>query len=321
MSNMIYIGAEPAGTPGGAVTLWNELPYAGESMDVAPNYSESNNVGRTSRLPSAMTLESLNVEGSVNGDFAVTQAMETLIESVMANSLTVNASPPSDATAAYKDAKLGDTQITFSYLKVIDNTDGSKTYHLYKGCMVSEMTISSAESGSLTYSCTIIGQTRTVSTTVPSGTLTPAGAYKILTADKVIGLSTGTIEIATECYKGFTLTINSNAVGNVCIGTSGNKSIEMKNVSATLETTLKYKSDQFTPLFDAATEVAFHVSAKATDNSYWDADASRALVTSAPVNLPGKGEDFLLSATFTVLNDDTVDATLLKMGVDEANTP
>lgn len=317
MSNMIYIGAEA--TPGGAVTVWHELPYAGESVDVSPNYSESNNVGGTSRLPAAMTLESLNVEGSVNGDFAVVPAIETLIESLMANPWVVHATGgPTDATATYKDVKLGDLQKTFSYLKVIDDaTGGGKTYHLYKGCMVSEMTISSAESGALTYTASIIGQSRTVSATVPTGTLTAAGAYKILTADKVIKLSTGTIDMATECYKGFTLTINSNAVGNVCIGTQGNKSIDMKNVTATLETIVKYKTDEFTPLFDGQTEVALHVAAKAADNSYWDFDASRAIVTGAPVNLPGKGEDFLISASFTVLNDDTTDADLLKMGVDK----
>lgn len=317
MSNMIYIGEEA--TPGSAVTVWHELPYAGESMDVSPNYSESNNVGGTSRLPSAMTLESLNVEGSVNGDFAVVPAIETLLESLMANDWVIHATGgPTDATAAYKDVKLSDVQKTFSYLKVIDDMTGTgKSYHLYKGCMVSEMTISSAESGALTYTASIIGQTRAVTSAAPSGTLTPAGAYQVLTADKVIKLSTGTIDLATECYKGFTLTINSNAVGNICIGTAGNKSIEMQNVTATLETIVKYKTDEFTPLFDGATEMALHVAAKASDNSYWDFDASRAIVTGAPVNLPGKGEDFLISATFTILNDDTTDADLLKMGVDK----
>lgn len=314
--NTIYIGKE--GT-GGAVSAWNELPYAGDSMDVSPNYSESNNVGGSSRLPAAMTLESLNVEGSVNGDFAVVPAIETLIESVMANPLTVNATPPTGASATYKDALLGATQITFSYLKVMDDIGGTtgKTYHLYKGCMVGQLDISSGEAGALTYTATMVGASRTVSKTKPAGTLVLAGAYKVLTADKVIKLSTGAINLTTDCFKGFTLSINSNAVGNVCIGTSGNKSIDMKDVTATLETTVKYKTDQFTPLFDGGTEMAVHVSAQASDGDYWDFDASRALVTGAPINLPGKGEDFLISATFTILDDTTPNANLLKMGVDD----
>jgi hypothetical protein len=240
------------------------------------------------------------------------------MESVLSQDFTVNAAPPAGATATYEDAILGDVVHYFSYLKVMDNIGSAgQKFHLYNGCVVSDFTISSGESGSLTYTASIVGKDRTRPGAMPAGNTNLAGAYQLLTADKVIGLDDGTHDLTTDCYKGFTLTINSNAEGNVCIGTAGNKSIDPGDVTATLETSLKYKDDQYSPLFDAATETSVHVGAKATDNSYWDFDASRALVTSAPVNLPGKGEPFIISAVFSVLNDDTAAADLLKMGVDK----
>jgi len=226
---------------------WLELPIVSEGMaaDVQTTLSNLLNADRQV-LDSILT--GMSASGDISSELVICPAFDLLLASAMSCDAVVDvagSSPDPKTTNTYKvDSK----QVSFTIQKRFPDpvNAGKYLYQVVTGCVVNTFSMSVSPSDAITYNCGIIGKefieftTDRAASGYTLGTVVAnsLGTVTVLRAPDAVNLEfigddfkteTGSAAdiISSRCFGAFEYNINNNYRGIQCIGTLGNKSVNM----------------------------------------------------------------------------------------------
>lgn len=215
-SQLTRIGVETK--VGVAATAWQTLGFVSNSLDAAPQTTESQTI-KDSRIAAGTLVTGVEVTGDIETEFAY-GIHDAILECVAFNSWNNNI-----LTFG------GTTRKTLSVIRGFSDVDN---YHLLTGCHLNQWALSIPDQGIVTSKFSIMGMGRVASDKAPTGTTTAAP-----TATPFTSLSVGDILIDGAvkdgmCASQLDLTIDNSMQVQKCLGKKENNGI-----GAILETIMK----------------------------------------------------------------------------------
>lgn len=205
-------------TVGTAATKWQVLGFTSNSLDAAPQTTESQTIKDT-RIAAGTLVTGVEVQGDIETEFTY-GTQDELLECVAFNKWAANV-----LTFG------GTTRKTISVVRGFTDVDN---YHLFTGCHINQWTLSIPDGGIVTSKFSIMGMGRKASAVVPTGTVTAA-----VDAVQFTSVSVGDILIDGAvkdgmCVSQLDLTIDNSMQIQKCLGKKDNNGI-----GAILETLMK----------------------------------------------------------------------------------
>lgn len=210
------IGVET--TVGVAATTWQTLGFTSNSLDAAPQTTESQTIKDT-RIAAGTFVTGVEVTGDIEAEFGF-GLHDELLEAVAFNKWDKNI-----LTIG------GTTRKTFSVVRGFSDVDN---YHLFTGCHINQWTLSIPDQGIVTSKFSIMGMGRTASDKAPTGTTKPALDALPLTSQSMGDILIDGAVKDGMCASQLDLTIDNSMQVQKCLGKKENNGI-----GAILETIMK----------------------------------------------------------------------------------
>lgn len=210
------IGVET--TVGVAATAWQTLGVVSNTLDAAPQTTESKTIKDT-RVAAGTLVTGVDVTGDIETEFAY-GIQDDLLEAMAFNKWTNNVLTIGGALRK-----------TFSIVRGFTDVNN---YHLFTGCHINQWTLSIPDQGIVTSKFTIMGMGRVASDKAPIGTTTPAPDALPLTSLSVGDILIDGVVKDGMCASQLDLTIDNSMKVQKCLGKKTNNGI-----GAILETFMK----------------------------------------------------------------------------------
>jgi hypothetical protein len=202
------------------------LPLTSDSLVAGANTALSQTLNPLRQTEDSF-LNSIDVAGSLDFEFAKTPAMTILLESSMGKALATDAS-------GNESLIVSNEQISYTVEKRWPDpaTPGSFLYHRYKGCVSNTLSLSMSAGDTVTGSVGAIGKELVTDTAIITGaTYVTATSFEVFRGPDVSQIildnAGGTLAptISDACVTDITINLNNQYRGILCLGTLGNKEV------------------------------------------------------------------------------------------------
>jgi len=290
-----------------ATPVFETLPIVSESL-VGNASTELSQTLNAARQTLDSILNSLDVAGSMDFEFAKTPAMEIIISSAMAKA-------PADIVSD-RSWVVGKEQRSFTVEKRWDdpNNPGEYLYHRFTGCVVNGLTLTMSAGATITGSAELIGQSLVTDTTMIAGaTYPPVTAFNVFRAPDVAQIdldnASGSLAptITDSCVTDITININNNYRGIQCLGFLGNKDTVIGQMECTYDQTIFFSNNQMMDSFLAQDVLLETITVgDDTGDDHYKFITTKGKFASEEVVAGGTGTDVINTSNINWLYDNTI---------------
>lgn len=305
-----------------ATPQFEVLPITGEG--VAANVSKTDsNMMTSDRQVLDSIVTNITAEGDLSTELTITPAMEILIESAMANDL-VDIAPAISGRPPLSETIIGQDQISFTIEKRFPDpvTPGSFIYHRIPGCVTNTFNMTASAGEPATITASVLGTTLVPATTIITGAtyITPVNPT-ILRGPDVITLNVEGHSVSANCFGDFSIDLNNNYRGLLCLGYLGNKEMAISKANVTLSATVHFVDNTLLQALLDQTETAVDyemtTGAAIDPGVFFASYFPRVKLDGDEIVAGGTGEDVVNKLTMTSLFNSA--GTLETLGLNNAD--
>lgn len=188
----------------------NSIPFTEITLDAAATKEDSNSI-LDSRLAQKGSITGIDYTGDLNGEFRY-GIFDDLMAAAAFNNWAADVPAVGEDTLTFG----GTTRQSFSILRGYTDINN---YHTFKGVHVNTMNISIPEQGLVTIGFGLMGKGRTVSGTLPTGTVTTPTLTPVFSSVSVGDiLIDGVSQVGVACITSFDFTWDNTMQVQRCLG-------------------------------------------------------------------------------------------------------
>lgn len=285
--------------------VFEVMPLTGESIVAEVSTTQSNMMTEDRQVIDSI-LTSAQASGSIETELAITEALYILMDSAMAESW-VDIVPDVSGFPALVESMIGKEPLSYTIEKRFPDPaiPGSYLYHRIPGCVTNTFNLSVSPEEPATVSLGIIGKEMVTDTAEIAGAtyIVPSNPIVLRGPDTVM-LNIKGHSVNVNCFGEFSLDLNNNYRGVLCLGYLGNKEVAIGRAEITAAMQVYFSSNELldTLLSQEETTLDFALSTNAAidPGSYFAVHLLRVKFTQNSVVAGGSGED--------VVNDIVVQA-------------
>ena len=315
---------------------WLELPIVSESMAADVQTTLSNLLNADRQVLDSI-LAGMSAAGDISSELVICPAFELLLASAMSCDATVNAAGSTTDPKVNNTYKVDSKLVSFTIQKRFPDpvNAGKYLYQVVTGCVVNTFSMSVSPSDAITYNCGIIGKEfiefttdRTAAGytlgTVSSGAL---GTVTVLRAPDAVNLEfigddfkteagSAADIISSRCFGAFEYNINNNYRGIQCIGTLGNKSVNLGRCEVSGSGTIHLMDNALLKTLLSQDNIGLMFRVQKVDNPLTTFDGMFSAffpaikISANAVVAGGTGTDVVNEMSFNALYDSTEASTL-----------
>lgn len=286
--------------------IFEVLRITGESLSFSVTAEESPELAGVPSTGSRASLGSSVTGGETSGDinFILHQcdAIDDLIAGVLANDWGVD---PGAIGISADEIYDSDTRISFTIEKMFALEEGD-IYHRFLNCSIDTMTLTIVPNANITGTFGIQGgEFITDDDPIGGATYNPPSDAQRMTAPLVTGIvlydenGLEVFDMDTACWTNLVLSFNNNSRGIACIGTLGNKEVVLAGFSISIAFSVFLTSNILFEKMLGQENMELVVTCSDPDGNVYQFSFPRLKVSEATSNAGGRGEDLLVSGTFT----------------------
>lgn len=308
--------------------IFQVMPLTGESIVAEVNTTQSNMMTEDRQVIDSI-LTSAQASGSIETELAITEALYILLDSAMARQW-VPINPDVPGFPGLDETMIGKDQLSYTVEKRFPDpaTPGNFFYHRIPGCVTNTFNLSVSPEEPATVSMGIIGKG------LITDTAEIAGATYVVPDNPVVLRGPDTVmldikghSVAVNCFGEFSLDLNNNYRGVLCLGHLGNKEVAIGRAEITAAMQVYFSSNELLDALlsqeETTLDFALRTDAAIDPGSYFAVHMPRVKFTQNSVVAGGSGEDVIndisLQALFNsagtkdTLGTNDADKTSLRM--------
>lgn len=291
------------------------MPLTGESIVAEVNTTQSNMMTEDRQVIDSI-LTSAQASGSIETELAITEALYVMLDSALARQWAA-ISPDVSGFPGLNESMIGKDQLSYTIEKRFPDpaTPGQYLYHRIPGCVTNTFNLSVSPEEPATVSMGIIGKGLITDAAMITGAIyeVPSNPVVLRGPDTVM-LNIKGQSVNVNCFGEFSVDLNNNYRGVLCLGYLGNKEVAIGRAEITAAMQVYFTSNELLDalLVQEETTLDFALQTNATidPGSYFAVHMPRVKFTQNSVVAGGSGED--------VINDIAVQALYNSAGTKDA---